>query len=104
MTSKTVLQWALAQWEVVHKVTEAARGVLSESECDVLDAQARSGASRTLERLDSQRPSPGAAGKAGPAAQHSLEEDEPTEIRHLRNVLHQTVVGGVSPLDKQGVT
>lgn len=92
MTSKTVLQSALAQWEALENVTEAARQVLPEEESRALNKVTTNGATRTLECLDEHRRKYSTSTSAPERGEDV--DDEPTEIRNIRSVLQQAAAGG----------
>jgi len=95
MTSaKLVLQSATATWKAVQRVAEAAREVLPEAECEAIDEKARSGATRSLTQLEETMSTPPAPPRREDEAEACFEEDEPTEVRDLRQVLTAQAAGG----------
>jgi hypothetical protein len=85
MTSKSAMQSAVSQWETLRKIQEAAREVLPEEECRVLDEKSKDAAFRTLHLLNQARDQR----QKTPTPAPDL-EDEPTETRLVREVLTKT--------------
>jgi hypothetical protein len=96
--AKKVMQSALDQWLAIEHLNKAAHGLLSEDECQALADTTRDHASKTLHNLDERRrktltpPSTRPRGANGELPESF--QEEPTEIREIRELLERRVGEG----------